>query len=52
MEIKKDYALLFNAISDAVEELEEALRHGEKILLMLKKAQQVTEEMYINDDDE
>ena len=47
MEIKKDYALLFNAISDAVTELGEAVHRLEGGLRMLQYVQQATEEMHI-----
>jgi len=51
MEIKKEYSVLFNAISDAIEELEMALNKGETCLKILKDAQRQTEEMYINKND-
>jgi len=47
MEIKKDYALLFNAISDVVKELEEAVHRLKGGLRLLKYVQQATEEMHI-----
>ena len=52
MEVKKEYAFLFNVVSDAIGELKEALRKGERCLQMLENAQQTTEEMHINDDDD
>ena len=58
MELKKGYTLLFNVISDAIEEVEEVMRKSqetmrksEKLLLTLKKAQQEVEERYINEDE-
>ena len=51
MEIKKDYSILFNAISDVIKELEELLKKGEDCLQLLKNAQNTTEEMYMNEDE-
>ena len=44
MEIKKDYTVLFNAISDVTELLEECVQ-------ILKNAQKTTEEMHIGEDE-
>ena len=52
MELKEEYTLLFNAISEAIEEVEEAIRKSERLLLMLKKAQRDAEERYINQEGE
>lgn len=49
MEIKKEYSVLFNAISDVIVELEEVLNKGESCLRILINAQRQTEEIYISE---
>jgi len=52
VEIKQDYAILFNAITDAVEQLENlpisAIPEIQQCIQMLKEAQQAAEEININ----
>jgi len=52
MEISKEYLLLFNAINDAIEILEESIRRDERLLRQLKQAQQKAEELCIDEPEE
>ena len=54
VEITQDYAILFNAITDAIEKLEPLAAYGlpeiQECLQLLKKAQQAAEEINISRD--
>jgi len=50
MKITKEYTLLFNTITDIIEEVEESICKSERLLRMLKRVQQQAEEASIADD--
>ena len=52
MEIKKEYAILFNAITDVTKELEKLTGGIEICLQILKNAQEKAEEIYISAENE
>jgi len=52
MEIKKEYVILFNSISDAIDEVEDIVYRGKKLLRKLKIAQQQSEEISIIEENE
>ena len=51
IEIKQDYSILFNTITDTSQKLKELLKIGEECLQILEEAQQITEEINISVDD-
>lgn len=50
MEIKKEYSVLFNAISEVIALLEESIEKDKKILKVLRASQIMAEELIISED--
>lgn len=49
MEIKKGYTVMFNTISDTIEELEKIIFKANNCLELLKRAQVEAEEIFISE---
>jgi len=51
IENQQEYLLLFNAVTDAIEEVEAIIYKSEKLVQRLKRIQRQSEELYINESD-